>query len=117
MKRKKVFLSAAALMTLLIGMSISAAASTNTAEEKYCGVCGAALVSYGTNIGHYSNSHDFYYVNADKERVDETCDVAHIIDKVDKYCPTHGFRWSGNRHTELHSKKNCPYYNMIPYYD
>lgn len=108
--KKKVLLSVAVLIALCTGMSMSVVASTNVYEAHYCDVCAAPLQAHGTNMGHSSSSHMIYYVQ-DGNKVEETCTVADVIDKIDKYCPTHGFRWSGYRHTERYSNPNCPHYN------
>lgn len=101
-------------MMLLMGMSMTAAASTNVYLEKYCGVCGATLVQRGSHVANYMDDHTYYYV-VDGNRVEATCDVAHSIADVYGYCPTHGLRWRATEHTEVHYAPRCPYYGTMVY--
>lgn len=115
-KRKNILLSVAVLIMFLMGMSMTAAASTKVYKEDYCGVCKAKLVEHGTHVGHYNDTHEFFYV-VDGNQVVVTCDVAHSIARVYGYCPTHGLRWSANEHTEVHSSPNCSHYKTVTYYE
>lgn len=95
---------------------MTAAASTNVYLEKYCGVCGVLLVQHGSHVGHYNDTHEYFYV-VDGHKVVATCDVAHSIADVYGYCPTHGLRWSATEHTEVHSDPKCPYYGTVISYE
>ncbi len=116
MKREKIFLSAVAIVILLLGVSVPVAAAVNDFEEITCGVCQATLSAHGTHLYDYTSSHEVRYI-VDGKLIVETCNVNHNIDQVDKICPTHGLRWSGKQHRELHSNIHCHDYRSIVYFE
>lgn len=75
----------------------------------YCSNCGAALVSRGEHISHWTTTHmafTGYYVG--NQPIYQECTITHSVDRSALVCPNGcGVAWQEDKETQTHSSQYC----------